>query len=485
MRNKIVLIVSLFFAFTIAVSAHPLGNFTINNYSRIEVETNRIRLHCVLEMAEISTFQESQQIDGDKNGALSTEELNSYLEKKTAEYLSNLKLSIDGQPVQMQAESKNITLPTGAGNLPTLRAEWNFAAAAAENAKDAAHRVHFENDNYKDHIGWREIVVNRASGINVYDSDAFGSQLSDELKTYPEDMLTAPLNEREANFSFGAAAIPANAGALQNRDGKPTAAVQKDRLAELINIKEITPTIVFFGLLIAFGLGTIHALSPGHGKTVVGAYLVGSKGTFKHAVFLGVTVTITHTLGVFALGLVTFFAAKLFSPDRIMPYLSFISGLIILIMGLALFRGRLLAALGYKKNELDDEHAHDLKNAEAAGFTHTHDGHTHSHLPPKNISWRSLIALGISGGLLPCPSALVLMLAAIGGKQVVYGLLLTLSFSIGLAATLMAVGLTFLYVGKLLDRPSLNGNPVVKFLPVFSAFVIACVGAVICYTSFA
>lgn len=325
-------------------------------------------------------------------------------------------------------------------------------------------------------------MIKRAANTNVFNSSAFGSQATDELKSYPENMLSAPLAERTAELSFTTVNIPPGATILQTRDGKPSAPVQKDQLAALISDRALTPAIVLLGLLVAFGLGALHALSPGHGKTVVGAYLVGSKGTVKHAAFLGLTVTVTHTLGVFALGLITLFAAQFILPERIMPILSFVSGLLVLIIGLSLFKERLLAALGRQpKNSIQNSH-HDHDDFEQA-FVHTHDGRTHSHVPPQAVTWRSLLALGISGGLLPCPSALVLMLAAVAAKQIAFGLLLTLSFSFGLAATLMIIGLIFLYLGKLLDRPAFGKNPLIKILPVFSAFVIACLGAVICYNS--
>jgi len=484
LHHKTTLILLCILAFAAAISAHPLGNFSVNHYSRIDIEKNQIRLRCVADFAEIPTFQESQQIDTDKNNQLSDEELKAYLEKLTPQYAANLKLLVDSQPLEIQTEAKNISLKVGSGNLPTLRIEWDFKAEISSNAKDEIHRLQFENMNQKGRVGWNEIVVGRAAGINVFDSSAFGSALTDELKTYPEDMLSAPLAEREAELSFTTASIPDNAKTLQTREGKPTAPVQKDSLAELISDREITPTVVLFGLLIAFGLGSMHAMSPGHGKTVVGAYLVGSKGTVKHAAFLGLTVTITHTLGVFAIGLITLFASQYILPERLLPYLSFASGLLILLMGLFLFKERLFSALGYKTKNHDQSINHDHLELEENNFVHTHDGVTHSHLPPKSVTWKSLLALGISGGLLPCPSALVLMLSAISANQISYGLLLTLAFSFGLAATLMCFGLAFLYVGKLLERPSLENNSFVKALPVFSAFVITCVGAVLCYTSF-
>lgn len=483
MRNKIYLFAALLIlTFSVSVTAHPLGNFSVNHYSHIEVAKAQIKLRAILDMAEIPTFQEAVQIDADKDGAVSEEELNSYADKILPDYISNLLLDVDGAPIALRAVSKNISQPPGAGNLPTLRIEWDLIGdlPASENA---VRNLHFENKNGLKRIGWNEIVVGRVSGINIFDSTAFGSGASEELKNYPQESLSAPLAERAAEFSFTTNGIPPNARILQNRDGHVSTPVEKDKFAELIAVPEITPTIILFGLLVAFGLGAAHALSPGHGKAVVGAYLVGTKGTPKHAVFLGATVTITHTLGVFALGLLTLFASNYILPERLMPFLNFVSGLLVFFIGATLFKNRILPLLGYQKNVKDlDDPAHNVEDLDE-DFTHTHGGSTHSHLPPKKVTWKNLLALGISGGLLPCPSALVLMLAAISKERIGYGLILTFVFSLGLATTLTVVGLAFLYGGRIFDRPTLSENKVIKILPAFSAFVIACVGAVICYQS--
>ncbi|HEX9930566.1 MAG TPA: sulfite exporter TauE/SafE family protein [Pyrinomonadaceae bacterium] len=495
MRKQIfifaILVISVFAGIA---EAHPLGNFSVNQFSRLEIERNRIRVRQVLNLAEIPTFQESQKIDADRNGELTRAELDNYVETLTPVYLANLNLSIADQPIELRAESKNISTPTGEGNLPTLRVEWNLVGDFT--AANSTNRVSFENKNYAERVGWNEIVVARAEGINVFDSTAFANSLSNELRDYPQDLLNAPLAEQRAEFSFTGGAPPENAAALKNRDGQTASApAPKDKLAELINIPEITPSIVLFGLLLAFGLGALHAMSPGHGKTVVGAYLVGSRGTFKHAVFLGLTVTITHTLGVFALGLITLFASNYILPERIMPFLNFVSGLLVFFIGISLFKERLLSTLGYATaahhhhEHGDESHTHDGTNFhshEENELMHTHDGvNYHSHLPPEQITWGNLLTLGISGGLLPCPSALVLMLSAISLGRAGYGLILTIAFSLGLAATLTAVGLIFLYVGKIFDNPALGNNRLVKALPVLSALVVACVGAVICYNSLA
>ena len=489
MKYFYILIALLFL--TASLSAHPLSNFSVNQYSRLEVEKTKIKIRQVLDVAEIPSFQLQSEIDADKDGKMSDAELNAYADKFTSGFLANLSLTVNNQPTEIRAESKNISTKPGEGNLPLLRIEWNLTSDLPDLADK--NQVKFENKNFTERIGWNEIVLNRDSGVNIYNADAFGSYVTDELKVYPQESLNAPLAERSANFTFSTNAVPENAKLLRNRDGQSSAPVEKDRFAELIN-GEVTFSVMLFGLLLAFGFGAMHAMSPGHGKTVVGAYLVGSRGTPKHAVFLGLTVTITHTLGVFALGLITLFASKYILPEKLMPYLSFISGLMVLCIGLTMFKSRLFAVFGWKKaghhhEHSDDEHLHDEHTSAVEhshdDFTHTHDGHTHSHLPPEKVSWKNLLALGISGGLLPCPSALVLMLSAISSGRIGYGLILTLVFSFGLAATLTAVGLIFLYGGRLFDGTNLANNRIFKALPVMSAFVIACVGAIICYTSIA
>jgi ABC-type nickel/cobalt efflux system permease component RcnA len=480
--------------FAVSSSAHPLGNFSVNQYSRLEVEGKQIKIRQVLDLAEIPTFQEQVLIDTDKNGTLEQKELEAYAERLTPQILANLFLTINNQPLALRAESNEVRTENGAGNLPTLKIKWNLHADLPNTEK--INQVRFENKNYAERLGWNEIVINQIGSIKIFDSTAFGSGITDELKAYPQETLDAPLTERAAQFSFSNGAVPETARLLQNRDGHTSVAVQRDRFAELIAVQEITFPVIAFGLLLAFGFGAMHALSPGHGKAVVGAYLVGSRGTPKHAVFLGLTVTITHTLGVFALGIITLFASEYILPERLMPFLSFVSGLLVLYIGLTMFKSRLFASLGWENaghhhhgapsHSHDDERSHESGHQHSHAhdeFTHTHDGHTHSHLPPENVSWKSLLALGISGGLLPCPSALVLMLSAINLERVGYGLVLTLVFSFGLAATLTAVGLAFLYAGKSFGGSKLGQSRIFKALPVFSAFFIACLGAVICYNS--
>ncbi len=243
----------------------------------------------------------------------------------------------------------------------------------------------------------------------------------------------------------------------------------------------------------SFVWGAMHAVSPGHGKTIVGAYLVGSRATPQHAVFLGLTTTITHTLGVFALGLVALFASKWIVPEQIYPWLSFISGLLVVIIGLNLLSNRLpkIKLLSkWSSGHSHDQHGHDHPHHDHDhGHTHDHDhshahhgGHTHndhSHLPPgangEPVTWRSLLALGISGGIVPCPSALVVLLSSVALGRTGFGLLLVLAFSLGLAATLTGIGLLLVGGKRIFDRFPTQGK-LFRGLPAVSALLITLFG---------
>jgi len=458
-----------------AVEAHPLGNFTVNHYSRVVVGSGGVQVRQVIDMAEIPTLQEMRALDGDGDGAVSDAERRTYRDRVAPAVVQSLLLAIDGERVPLELVASEVRLIPGVGNLQTLRLEID-ASGIVPAGSAAVRRVRFEDSGDPERLGWREIVVAPGPGITVFDSSAFGSGLTDELKAYPTEFLTAPLSERSADWSFSAGSAPPGSRPLVERSGRPLAPA-RDRLAELITLPEMTPLVVLLALLTAAALGAAHALSPGHGKTVVGAYLVGSRGTARHAAFLGLTVTITHTMGVFALGLVTLLASQYVLPERLFPVLSLVSGGIVLVLGLSLFVRRLCAALGY----LTPEHSH---AADAIVGEHTHDGITHSHQPPGSdgspVTWRSLLALGISGGLLPCPSALVVLLSAIALHRVGFGLLLIVAFSLGLAATLTAIGLAFVYASRWVKLTGRAGV-VVQVLPILSALAIACIGGAIVF----
>jgi nickel/cobalt exporter len=271
----------------------------------------------------------------------------------------------------------------------------------------------------------------------------------------------------------------------------PGAMVRGDFLSQLLNKREAGWGMVLAGLAVAFCLGAIHALSPGHGKTIVAAYLVGTRGTVKHAMFLGGMVTFTHTISVFFLGFTTLFLSQYVLPEKIYPVLGAISGLSIVWIGAMLLYRRTMSLRRYNRAH-DSEHVHEHihaghdhgpHHAHAHSHEHTHDHehshgpHGHSHVPEGEVTLGSLIALGASGGLVPCPSALVLLLSAIALGRVALGLILLVSFSAGLAVVLMAIGVIVLYAKHLLpDSEKTARHPAFRLIPVVSAALIVCIG---------
>jgi ABC-type nickel/cobalt efflux system permease component RcnA len=230
----------------------------------------------------------------------------------------------------------------------------------------------------------------------------------------------------------------------------------------------------------SFVWGAMHAMSPGHGKTIVGAYLVGARATAQHAVFLGLTTTLTHTIGVFALGLLTLFASQYILPEQIYPWLSCLSGLMVVVIGLNLFISRMQSAQLLRRSPFghshaDEHHHHDHHHDHHHGHSHGN----HSHLPPdadgSPVTWRSLLALGISGGIVPCPSALVVLLSAIALGRIGFGLVLVLAFSLGLAGVLTGLGLLLVRARRLFERVPTQMR-LVRVLPAMSALFIALLG---------
>ncbi len=244
---------------------------------------------------------------------------------------------------------------------------------------------------------------------------------------------------------------------------------------------------VLFGLFIgAAGWGAAHSLTPGHGKAIVGAYLVGARATGWHAIYLGLTVTATHTLGIFILGLVALFASKYIVAEDLYPWLGAISGFLVLAIGVNMmsqrWRIRRAGDVLYEHHYHGRGHDHDND----CEHVHHHDlghDHGHLHLPPgadeTPVTWKSLLALGISGGLLPCPSALVLLLAAVSQHRIVLGLALVVAFSLGLASVLTAVGLLFVKGGRLFERSPSRISVLAGFLPLVSSLAIAVLGVLI------
>ncbi len=238
------------------------------------------------------------------------------------------------------------------------------------------------------------------------------------------------------------------------------------RLQQLLGASASDPVVIATALAMAFFLGAAHALTPGHGKTIVAAYLVGTRGRLRDAFWLGGIVTFTHTASVFVLGLATLYASQQVALDRIFPWLSLASGALVAGIGIWLLWTRLRGSVHH--------HHHDHNHSRSHDHPHHHD-HEHDHYR-HHEGKGSLFSLGVSGGLVPCPEALVVLMLSITLRKLAFGLLLLVAFSFGLAAVLIAIGSAMVMAGPMLTRFT-GENRLVKALPVGSAVVVTLLGA--------
>lgn len=458
-----------------------MGNFAICHYARLQLDPSDVQIRYVIDMAEIPTLSEKETLDADHDGSVSPAEKSAYLAARTAQLASGVTLTISGKPTPLTLNNSDLRLSPGAGGLETLKITLDWIAATPTGSRDVA----WEDRNYPSRTGWKEIVAASGDGVALEGASAFSQDRSRGLSIYPRDLV--PPQDIEAHFS----AIP---GAVSAASGTASAAVPqatrdatpRDLFTQAIARRTLTPGIMLAGLLIAFVFGAFHALSPGHGKTMVAAYLVGARGTTRHAITLGLIVTITHTLGVFALGLITLFASRYVVPEKLYPVLSALSGLAVFGVGVWLLVSRLRGLPTGHHHAHDHAHDHDRANgpdeihlhAEDHSHDHVH-GHgpgQHSHdIPDGPITLRSLLALGVSGGIVPCPSALVVLLSAVALHRIAYGMVLITAFSIGLASVLIVIGLMVVSTRHWIERFPI-GEGLLRRLPVVSAAAITLIG---------
>ena len=457
--------------------AHPLGNFTINHYSSLRFTEENARIDYVLDFAEIPTLQQKARLDADGDGKLSEEEANAYLEAEMPSLVEGMRLRSGGEALPLEVRDRSAEYMPGQGGLPTLRVE---AHLLADLPKDWRGETHYADRTYENRLGWREIVVKDGSGVAIKNSTVEAKSVSDELRSYPRDMLSSPPDVREATFTLaagGGSVENETAGRTAERVGTSFGGVT-GRVDELVSVERLSAAVIVLSMLAAFFWGAAHALTPGHGKAVVAAYLIGARGTARHAGILGLTVTLTHTAGVFILGAVTLYLSRYILPEVLYPWLSVASGVLVVLIGLTLLYRHLdKTSHGKSAWRTRAEHTHSHGEHSHGHHIHSHGGHTHSHLPAddSNVTWRGLMALGVSGGLVPCPAALVLLLSAISLDRLGFGMVLVLAFSAGLAIVLTGIGLLMIYARKLFERFSFEAR-VPRLVPVVSASIITLAG---------
>lgn len=481
MRRRLLLIVLIPVLFALwpaaRAGAHAVDSVNTDQYTRLEVAPAVVRVHYIVEMGEIPAYHERRAIDANTDGQLSEAEQERYLARRVPELLAGLALSADGAPLELRVLERRLSFPKiliedVEGGLTTVQLVLDLEARLPE--LRAPLRLEYRNANFDDRTGWREIVVRPAGPVALRDSTAPERDQSDELRTFPPDALTHLLDVRTASLTVAPQGAAPDAGPSAPLP-QQAVALREGAFVDLLRSSEATPQVILLALLAAFGLGAGHALAPGHGKAIVAAYLVGNRGRARHALALGLTTTITHTLGVFVLGALTLLVSNYILPERLFPWLELISGALVVLIGAAMLRQRLAALLG-RRAPHDHDHDHDHHHDHHHDHGHGHHHHHHHHDQP--ITWRGLLALGVSGGLLPCPSALVVLLAAVAVHRVALGMLLILAFSLGLAAVLSGIGLLLVYAGRLFARLPSDGR-LLRAVSVASAAAVTLAGLAI------
>ncbi len=454
-------------------SAHPLGNFTTNQYIEIVASGDHLYVVAVLDLAEIPTFQ--AKAERDRLGRAP------YAVSLAATVGRGIELRVDGAPRQLTEIRHRLAFPAGVASLRTTRLEVVLDGGSL--SRDSTTSVEIANRAFDSRIGWKELVVRAERGAQLPSSDVPAASISDRLRAYPKSQLQSPLDLTRATARVEAGDAT---GVEPRLSSEPASAPTRvagggdGGFASLIERDELSVGFVLLALVLALFWGAAHALTPGHGKAIVAAYLMGTKGRPRDALALGGIVTVTHTIGVFALGLATLALSEFIVPEDLYPWMNLISAILVVSVGVVVVRQRVLAARG--RDSGHHQHHHGSDDHHHHGHDHSHaamtpEEHARAHLPAPGSGKRGLIAVGISGGLLPCPTALVVLLAAISLHRVAFGLVLIVAFSIGLASVISAIGLIAIGARSTFKRVSFEGR-IVRALPAVSALLVLGVGVV-------
>jgi ABC-type nickel/cobalt efflux system permease component RcnA len=507
--------------------AHPMGNFSVNHYSKISFDRDGIKLTYIIDLAEIPAYQELQQ--GNVTADVADPSVKRFVESRGLEFARGLTLILDGKRLPLKLLSNQVIFPPGAGGLPTMNMGFVYQAAYGAGGRTAdrstallrstgpstsgrdddkgeggnkphnslvaetAGTLRYFDNNYPGHAGWKEIIAVPDAGANFITTSAPRSDRSAELTNYPTDLLNSPPQDLSATIQFHfpampashvhakrvtpivrAAALPAAASPLllqANQQSTPRSA-----FTELITTRSLSLWFLTTAAFIAFGLGALHALEPGHGKTIVAAYLVGSRGTARHALLLGAIVTASHTAGVFALGAITLYASRYIVPEQLYPWLGVFSGLTVAGLGGYMFLRRW--------SGLDLDHSHTSGQLHGHWFSSRKKAASEPAAPGKPVSMYQLFALGITGGIIPCPAALVVLLSAFALHRIGLGFFLITAFSLGLAAVLITFGMLMVYGRRFMARLQVNGPLTTRWLPVASAAFMTVLGGGIAVRAF-
>jgi ABC-type nickel/cobalt efflux system permease component RcnA len=456
------------------VSAHPLGNFTSNHLSRLSVAPAEIAVHYVLDDAEIPTFSLLRSLDAEGRPASSV--LAAWAARHAAEIAPQLALSVDGKPLALTPIHSSVRLRPGAGGLATLYFTADYRAALVP----GAHAIAYDDMTLADRIGWRDVVVSPAT------------EPTHELRVYPNALVGSPRDRTTVALRRSAAGVIAvDQTAAAGAFAAPSAA-RMDALSNVLARDLHDPLVLIGALLLALGLGALHALEPGHGKTLLAISLVGARATVPQAAILAGALTLAHTAGVLVFGLVVLSLTRYVVPETLYPWIAVLSGAFVAALGARALATTIVQRTAHRATAAtaatsDAEiaraalRAHD--HAHANGLAHDHaalddDVHARAHAIPGSapLRFRDALIAAASGNVAPCPAALVVLLAAIATHRIGYGLVLIVAFSLGLALTLTVIGAAVVRgAGWLMRRP--HFDRIAAYAPLATAAAISVIGA--------
>lgn len=519
-------------------TAHPLGNFSVNYHTGLVLRPDRIDARVVVDRAEISALQERPTIDSDHDGTVDERESRVHADKSCSILGGQLHLSVGGTRVEWNRSSATLVYENGEAGLKTSRLTCELTAPA-ELTEAAGIRATTAYDTTR--IGWHEMTAT-AQGARLTETDVPAASTTRELRRYPEDPLASPLDQRSATLRSepgqGTAAVPAVVADLPGAGAIGGVLAQITEVFDsLVGAREITLPVGLLALLLALVLGASHAAMPGHGKTIMAAYLAGRRGTRRDALTVGATVTLTHTAGVLVLGLALPVSTHL-AGETVLVWLGAASGLLVTGIGLWLLLGALRGRPQHNHHHHGPNHSHSHSHGHGDvdhGHDHPHGndhdhhhgpGHAHHHGPAVQVpmpdsasaeelraaravatlappdhehrlsagstapgrtrrtSWSGLVGMGIAGGLVPSPSALVVLLGAVALGRTAFGVLLVIGYGLGMAGTLTLAGFLLVRLRERIEnheraRP-LRHNPLLRKLartgPVVTSLLVVAVG---------
>ncbi len=459
-------------------NAHPLGNFTVNQYAGVLVSPSGVDIDYVVHMAELPAFQTlKSDVDSDADGAVTGTEASAYTVSACAKVVAASAVLVGGRPADLRTLSSALAFPPGTGGLDTLRLECRLRATVRI---DAETDVQYRGQAYADRIGWQEITAT-GDRISLLRSSVPTASASQRLKDYPSDaqlrshqVLRATLRVRPQGAAMS---IPDSDAELARASTSERTASDRGvdvltaRFTEIVGRQELSIGAGLLGLLLALGLGAAHSLAPGHGKSVMAAYLVGERGSGRAALVVALTVAATHTAGVLVLGVVLATSLE-FAPQRLYNVLGLASGVLLAAVGIAMVR-RARRGISHHHGAAHHRPAH-----HHGGHLHEHahdPGHPHTRGRPR---LRGLVAMGFAGGLTPSPSAVVVLLGAAALGRAWFGVLLVAAYGVGMAATLTGLGIALARWRNQLERRvrSPRATSLWRLVPVATSLLIVVVG---------